>query len=626
MCGFAGEIVFGAGRANLELARRMASQLTHRGPDQEGSFLSPDGRCAIGFRRLAVIDPAGSLQPMSLPDGSLTVAFNGEIYNFQDLRRQLQQDGCPLVTHGDTEVLLHLYARHGEGMLDRLEGMFALALYDARNGRLLLARDRLGEKPLWIAHLGDRVLFASQAKALLEHPQVVRSVNNDVIVTYSQLGYVPSPSSIWRGLEKLPPAHFVSIDQGMQKPVRYWRPEVTQPPASEARQVEQVYHSVIQAVQKRLVSDVPLGALLSGGIDSSIVVALMAKAAGRTGGVRTFTAGFEEELFDERPAAAAVAAHCCTEHTELLVRPQLEGLVDRIVAMYDEPFGDSSAVATHLVCQAAREHVTVALVGDGGDEIFGGYDRYRAMHLAETMRPPAFLGVKVAAALASLVAPQEERSRLRRLVRFSKGLSQPPALQYFLYRSLFEQEQLSRLFTPEFAAQVSLTAGRDWFAELYEAEDWPDEVTRAQNHDLLTYLPDDLLVKSDIASMTCSLELRAPFLAHELVPIGLSLPPQMKFRGRLNKYALRQAFGGLLPEGILARRKQGFGIPLGDWLRRELAATVRERLLDRSFLDRGIFQPLAIRGLVNDHLEGRDDHRHRLWSLLILATWLAKHA
>ena len=625
MCGFAGEFVFGDGRADVDLAQRMAARLAHRGPDEASSYLSSDGRCAIGFCRLAVIDPAGSHQPMTSADRAVTVAFNGEIYNFRDLRRELAASGADFRTQGDTEVLLHLYSRHGEDLLPRLDGMFALAIHDAREASLLLARDRLGEKPLWYAELPDRVIFASEAKALLEHPAVDPALDQQSLAYYQTSGYIPAPRTAWLGVRKLLPGCMLQLDTRSNAPRPYWRLPI-EPARMSRRDARQAVRDALAAsVAARMVSDVPLGALLSGGLDSAIIVALMAQVAGGAGGVRTFTAGFEHASYDERNDARRLAAHCGTDHTELLVRPAPAETLDTLVQMYDEPFADSSALATWLICRAAREHVTVALVGDGGDEAFAGYDRYRAVHLSSSLGPAAYTAVRLAALPARLFAPHQERSRLRRLVRFADGMALPPSQQYLKYRSLFEYTDLPRLFRPEWASEVDLAGPAEWFWELYEQEDVPDEVARCQRHDLLTYLPDDLLVKSDIASMAASLELRTPMLDHRLVSLGLSLPAGMKIAHGRGKAILREAFADMLPPETLRGRKRGFGIPISDWLRGELRDVLVGTLMDASFLRRGIFEPTAVGGLINDHLRGRDDHGHRLWSLLVLARWLDKH-
>ena len=624
MCGFAGEFCFGGGRADVAVARSMARRLAHRGPDESASFVSADGRCAIGFRRLAVIDPEGSHQPMSLPDGSVTVACNGEIYNFRDLRRELTAQGARFLTAGDTEVLLHLYRRDGDDMLRHLVGMFAFALYDARQGRLLLARDRLGQKPLCCARLADRVVFASEAKALSAHPQLSCSVDEDAITSYMTMGYIPAPASGWQGVLKLLPAHKMLLDNDLHPQTPYWSPRAVPLPAKADARRELVREALSEAVAARMVSDVPLGALLSGGLDSAVVVALMCRAAGRAGGVRTFTAGFEDPLFDERPDARRLAEHCGTDHTELLVRPDPAGIVDDVLDRHDEPFGDSSALPTFLICRQARRHVTVALSGDGGDEVFAGYDRYRAVWLADRTGPARYLAARLASHVLRLVAPLEERHPLRRFVRFADALPHPPAVQYFMHRRLFGPADLERLLTDDFLSRVDVEAPARWFCDLYESADLDEEVTYAQRHDMMTYLPDDILVKTDIASMASSLELRSPLLDHRVVNLGLSLPVAEKVDRRQGKLILRRAFSAMLPPEVFRRRKRGFGVPLAQWLRGELLETLRETLLDEGLARRGIFRKQALAGLINDHVSRRCDHRHRLWALLVLARWLGR--
>ena len=627
MCGFAGEFVWSpSGRADVAVAEAMAARLAHRGPDEAGSYASPDGRFAVGFRRLAVIDVAGSHQPMPSADGSAVVAFNGEIYNFRALREELTRAGATLRTAGDTEVLPELYARHGAGMVPALEGMFAFCIWDVRAGEVLLVRDRLGQKPLFYAALADRIVFGSELKAVLAHPLVTAEIDPAAVGYYLLTGYVPAPRTIYRGIRKLPPAHTLEAGSaGMGEPRRYWSlPERTREvsPPDAAGAVAEV---VARAVAERMVADVPLGALLSGGVDSSVVTTLMCRAAGRAGGVKTFTAGFADAGFDERPFAAKVAAHLGTDHRELLVGPgdyNLPELIDRLAGHFDEPFADSSAVPTYLLCRAAAEHVTVALTGDGGDEAFGGYERYRAMRLAETMSPGRYITVKLAAAAAGVFAPHDERNRLRRLVRFAAGLDDVPAEQYLRYRRLFSPADLTALLERDFAASAEAESAAQWFLDLYEQGEYDDEVAYAQRHDILTYLPDDLLVKADMASMASSLELRSPMLDHEVIALGLSLPASCKIRGRRTKAVVADAFGAMLPPAVFRRPKTGFGAPIDRWLREELLAPLRETLLDGPLVERSWMSRPALSRMIDDHLAGAADHRHRLWALLWLGRWL----
>jgi asparagine synthase (glutamine-hydrolysing) len=624
MCGFAGEFLLGPGRANLNVASAMAGRLIHRGPDEEGSYLSPDGRCAIGFRRLSIVDPPLSHQPMASLDGEAVVAFNGEIYNFRDLRTGLQQAGVSLATQGDTEVLPALYQSRGEKMLTELEGMFAFALYDRRAGKLMLARDRLGEKPLWYAMLPDRVLFASEAKALLAHPLLEPQIDPQAVAFYLSLGYVPSPRSIWKNIHKLPPAHYLLIDSKVSQPEQYWQMPLTTAKIPHAEALERTRALLRQSVARRMVADVPLGAMLSGGVDSSITVALMVEAAGKAGGIKTFSAGFEQQGFDERPYARRVAEHLGTEHTELLVSASdAPGLLEDLVRQYDEPFGDSSALALYLICQAARQHVSVALTGDGGDEVFGGYDRYRAMQFTSRMGGIGWATMKVVAALTKLAAPQDERSAARRLVRLSDGLDDVPAMQYFLYRRLFGPGQMAALLERDFAQAATIDQPEQWFAELYEQGEYDDEFAFAQHHDLASYLPDDLLVKSDIASMAHSLELRTPMLDSSLVALGLSMPVNLKAGTLRGKKILHQAFASLLPPEVFRRPKRGFAIPIDSWLCGDLSALLHETLLEGPLVGHSWFARTALEQLINEHQSRQADHRHRLWALLCLGRWLA---
>ncbi|MCK5113601.1 MAG: asparagine synthase (glutamine-hydrolyzing) [Phycisphaerae bacterium] len=629
MCGFAGEFVFGAGEADQLIVGRMGATLTHRGPDEEGTFVSGDRRCAIAFRRLSVIDPPESHQPMTSSDGKTSIAFNGEIYNFRQLREKLSAAGARFRTHGDTEVLLELFRAKGIGALEELVGMFAFAAYDANVHTLTLARDRLGQKPLWYSTLPDRIVFASEPKALLLHPGIDKTPDRSAIAAFCTIGYVPAPSSAWSGIRKLAPgSSLVCSAAGPAEPVRYWTPKIASPSAglSMSDAVDKVRDQLEQAVNMRMVSDVPLGALLSGGVDSAVVVALMSAAAGKTGGVKTFTACFDDPRYNEGPIAKRVAEHCNTDHTELRIAPDPRGMLDWVVDHYDEPFADSSAIPTHLISRAAREHVTVALTGDGGDEAFAGYDRYRAMHMTQNMSVAKYIAITIAAAVARRFASKNERSRRARLVRFAAAIDLPPAVQYFKYRRLFGPDELLEIFSNDFLASgnVDVDAPAEWFCDLYESGGQDDEVANAQLCDLATYLPDDLLVKSDIASMAASLELRAPMLDHRVIELALNLPTETKLNSHRGKLVLREAFAHMLPPGAFDHPKRGFGVPLGDWLRNELRDEMAETLNDPALEKMGLFDKSAMNNLMNAHLAGRRDYSHQLWAMMVLGRWFAK--
>ncbi len=625
MCGFAGEFSQAGHQADVDRVQKMAERLGHRGPDEASEFRSADGRCAIGFRRLCVIDPAGSRQPMTDPDGYATLAFNGEIYNFRRLREQLQGD-YSFRTDGDTEVILAGYLAEGPAFLSQLHGMFALALYDARAQQLLLARDRFGQKPLYYAAVDGKVVFASEAKALM-HPPGQHLPGHKYIPHYLTSGYVDNHRCALDGVRKVPPGSYLFCDPAPQPPKAYWQLSLADAPSQPGDAQAAVRHALRQAVEERLVADVPLGALLSGGIDSAVTVALMRDILGADAPLQTYTAGFAEELYDERPIARRIAEHLNTQHTELLIEPDPEAMLDWVVDHYDEPFADSSAIPTQLICRAARQHVTVALTGDGGDEAFAGYDRYRAMRLGQTMRPSVYFLTRVAGWVARWFAGNEQRSRLRRLARFSEGLGQPPAVAYFIYRRLFSPEDLLILFSDDFLIEheIDVYEPLDEFCNLHGRFEHPSEVTNAQLHDIQHYLPGDLLTKADIASMAHSLELRSPFLDHRVMQLGVSLPTELKIRGKQGKHILRQAFADALPGEVFSQPKRGFGVPLADWLRFDLRDQMADVLTDKRFRERGIFREAAIAGLVNDHVGGVDDHSHRLWALMVLARWLDKH-
>ena len=581
----------------------MRAALVHRGPD-EGST-DAFGPCVLGHQRLKIIDLDTGYQPVSNEDGDVVAVFNGEIYNFLALRDELR--GHTVRGTGDTTVLPHLYEEGGARFVERLHGMFALALWDGGRERLVLARDRLGKKPLLWTRLTDGTLaFASELKALLRVPGLAREIDFDAIDEYLALQYVRGDRTALRGIRKLPPGHVLVAEGDSQLIEPYWRLEPAAPSDHEGEWLERVRATVDAAVRKRLVADVPLGALLSGGIDSSIVVALMAQASSEP--VRTFTVGFSDARYDERAYARAVAQRYGTVHEELAIEEDVAATLPRLAAAYDEPLGDEAAFPTFLIAEQARRHVTVALAGDGGDEAFAGYERYLAHGLADRV-PGAAARIAASALRALPVARREPRSTLFRAARLLDIAAAPPDERYSRLMEVFPLALRRRLWADSGAARpVRLVPPRPGIAGL-------------QLLDVETYLPGDLLLKADTASMAHSLELRSPFLDHEVVALGLALPDSLKTRGRQGKVALRRAFASDLPPRIAQRGKTGFGVPLGRWFRVDL----REAAHDLLSTERGWFRPDEVRRLLDEHESGRADHGHRLWCLLMLELWVREH-
>src|SRR5216684_2220966 len=549
VCGIAG-LYSPAGPPNPELVDAMRAALIHRGPD-EGST-DAFGRCVLGHQRLKVLDLDTGFQPVSNEAGDVVAVFNGEAYNFLLLRDQL--GGHQVRGTGDTPILPHLYEESGPHFVERLHGMFAVALWDAGRERLVLARDRLGKKPLLWTRLPDGTLaFASELKALLRLPQLSREIDLDAVDAYLALQYVPGDGTALRGIHKLAPGHVLVAEGGTERVERYWYPEPAESSAQEGEWLERVRATVGEAVRKRLVADVPLGALLSGGIDSSIVVALMAQASSEP--VRTFTVGFSAERYDERPYAQAVAERYATQHEEIVLEPDAAATLPRLAAAFDEPLGDEAALPLYLICEAARKEVTVALVGDGGDESFAGYERYAAMGLADRVpAPAASIGAHLLRALPA--GRRERRSPAFRAARFLETAAAPRAERYGRLMQVFTLDERAALWTDEAKAEIGALTSPGFLLGPAPARG----IAGLQQLDLDTYLPGDLLPKSDIASMAHSLELRSPLLDHRVVELGLSLPERLKRRGLEGKIALRRAFADDLPPLVAGRGKSGLGV------------------------------------------------------------------
>lgn len=623
MCGIAGILSLSPRtRVTPEPLRTMAGQLVHRGPDDEGYYVDPQGRCGLAFRRLSIIDVAGGRQPLANEDRTVWVIFNGEIYNYRELREQLQRHGHRFATLSDTEVIVHLYEQHGERCFAHLHGMFAVALWDERAGRLLLARDRLGKKPLTYAVLDDRLYFASEAKAVLALPGVPRELDPQSLHRYLLFQYVPAPHSIYRHFRKLPPGTYMTLAAGQspgQGPTAFWRvPRPPSPPGAYRDARQRLGELLTAAVEKRLIADVPLGAFLSGGLDSSIVVGLMRKLG--VSPLRTFSIGFPDPRYDERRYARLAAERFATEHHEHLVTPQAREVLHTLAWHYDEPLADSSAVPTYYLSRWTRQSVTVALTGDGGDEAFAGYDRYRAVQLAHHVgKLPA--GWRAALRIVGQWLPRARPKSLgRKLHRFLTALSLPPARRYLAWMSVFSPETLAAGYQPDFLRQIDFNEPLDWFGGLYDAAPGP-AANQAAYCDFCSYLPFDLLTKVDLASMACGLECRSPFLDHELVEFALSLPLKWRLGRAGGKRILKDWAKDLLPPEILRRDKMGFGVPIGEWFRGELRGLLEAQVLAPDALARRLFRPEWLETLVADHLYGRANHEHALWALLMLEFW-----
>lgn len=621
MCGICG--IFdaeGQGAAQQGLVRRMADSLAHRGPDNDGFLVTP--HCVLGHRRLKIIDlsPLGK-QPMTNEDESVWISFNGEIYNYLELRPELVQRGHHFRSNSDTEVMLHLYEDEGEDFLQRLNGMFALSLWDARRGRLILARDRFGKKPMYYYNDGRRLLFGSELKALLADPGVPRELDHDALSLYLSLGYIPCPATIFKNIFKLPPASFLVVERDgegrvrLRGPQRYWnlqyRPDEK---LTEAECIPRIRELIRDAVRIRMFSDVPLGAFLSGGVDSSTVVAAMAEVSGRP--VETFSIGFDESSFDELPYAEMVAKQFGTNHHTFRCTPNALEVLPTLVHHYDEPFADSSAIPTYYVSKIARQQVTVALSGDGGDEVFAGYTRYdKAMQRRQWAR--FFPEPLIAAGFRLATEMYPVGSRGWGILHRN---SLPPLASYMADVSIFQPREKRALL----AAAWSGPSNGDIFAmarDIAARTGSKEFLSQMQYVDEMLYLPDDILVKVDRASMAVSLETRAPLLDYRLAEFLATVPAKLRYRNGEKKYLLKKAVENILPAEILYRQKMGFGVPLKHWFRKEAADFARDVLLAQPARERGLFQPEEIRLCLDRHARGRRDFSGKLWALLFFELW-----
>jgi asparagine synthase (glutamine-hydrolysing) len=621
MCGIAGKFNFDRTRpVDRHLLTAMTSVVAHRGPDADGFFVGAG--IGLGHRRLSIIDLSTGDQPLTNEDHTIWVVFNGEIYNFSEIRTELQSLGHRFRTGTDTEVIVHGYEQWGDRVVDRFRGMFAFALWDERTRRLLLVRDRIGVKPLYYCATPSGLTFGSEIKSLLEDPDVPRDWSAEGLDAYLTLQYVPCPQTIYRAVWKLPPGHLLIAEGGRVSVKRYWDLIFTGDgqAAREEEYLEQLDALVDESVRLRLVSDVPLGAFLSGGIDSSAVVAAMAgTGAGR---VVTTTVGFDEQGFNELDHARTVAQHLGVEQHETIVRPDIADLLPKLVWHFDEPFADSSAVPTYYVSRAAREHVTVALSGDGGDELWAGYARHRVEGWEQTARRwLGPIGGTIAGRLAGGLPLGVKGARSLR------HLALPPADAYARKHAygLFESDARSALYSHDFATEVRNADPFAGFRLAYHSCSSKDPLDRALYVDVKTYLADDIMTKVDRMSMAVSLEAREPLLDHKLLEFAASVPTCLKLKNGRSKYLLRRLLERRIPPAIVDRPKHGFEAPTGAWLRGPLAPLVDSLLSDGRLRARGIFDDRAVAGLWHQHRAGRQDHRHRLWSLVMLELWFRQY-
>jgi asparagine synthase (glutamine-hydrolysing) len=618
MCGIAGKVSL-RGDVPAGVVEEMCARQVHRGPDSRGIHRS--NGVALGIQRLRIIDLETGDQPIYNEDRSVAVVLNGEIYNFRELRSELERRGHSFYTRTDTEVIAHLYEERGPDLVKELNGMFSLAVWDERRRRLLLVRDRVGKKPLFYAEGDGWLSFASELPALMADPDVRAEIDPSSIDCYLAYGYIPAPWSIWRDVRKLRPAHTLVWENGSTTTERYWRLDYSRKRTEDRNQLEEELRERLgAAVRRRMIADVPLGAFLSGGVDSSIVVSEMAAASPQP--VRTYSIGFEEEEYNELPRARLIAERFATDHHEFVVKPDAIELVPRLVRHYGEPYGDSSAIPSFYLAELTRRHVTVALNGDGGDESFAGYLRHVANSLtAHLDQVPAPLRRGVAALGRALPRRAGSKSLLSRAQRLLVTADADSMERYRRHVSVFNDAERAELLDPDFRASLDQARAPGVIAAPWRAASGSSMLDRLLEVDVNTYLPDDLLVKVDIATMAHSLEARSPLLDPQVMEFAASLPPREKASLGRKKLLLRRAYRGRVPDSILDGAKRGFAVPLGAWFRGDLQGYARELLLDRATLDRGYLNESAVRSILDTHAAGHGDRSLQLWSLVMLESW-----
>lgn len=621
MCGICGIVQLGDNfDIRRETLQRMNDVIHHRGPDDEGFYVSPTA--ALAMRRLSIIDLQSGHQPIQNEDGTVQIVFNGEIYNYQKFRKTLEEAGHRFYTNSDTEVIVHGYEEYGTHVVQHLRGMFAFAIWDVNNETLFIVRDRPGIKPLHYYHDDEKFLFGSEIKSILQCERVPREVNPEALDRFLTFEYIFSPETIFKNIHKLPPGHFLLLHKGETRIEQYWDnlPSV-QEVHEEEYYAQHLAELLEESVKMRLISDVPLGALLSGGIDSSTIVGFMAKHSSKP--VKTFSIGFEDQSYNELEYARTVSKHFNTEHYEFIIKPDAVDLVEKLVKNLDEPFGDFSIFPTYLVSKMAREYVTVALSGDGGDELFAGYDTYIADWVARSyQKVPAVIRKQVLPKLLSFVPPSSKKKGLiNRTKRFVEGTLLPSELMHTRWMIFLQDQEKRRLYSNTLLDAFEQGNSYKYIQKYFDRSNGASPLARQEYVDIKTYLTDDILVKVDRMSMAPSLEARVPFLDHKVMEFAATIPTCLKLKGLTTKYILKKAVSDLLPEKILTRGKEGFSIPIKNWIMQELRPLLLDTLSEERIRKRGYFQPHYIQHLVQEHLNAKENHSHRLWALMVFEIW-----
>ncbi len=618
MCGICGRVEFGKKKAvDKELLGKMCDAVKHRGPDDVGFYFG--NFVGLGHRRLSIIDLDAGHQPISNEDGTLCIVFNGEIYNFVELKKTLVKKGHIFKTDSDTEVILHAYEEYGEKSLSMFIGMFAFAIWDDRKEELFIARDRLGQKPLHYAIYDGKFVFASEIKSILEDKSFPKKVHLNSLHDYLTYQYVPHPYSIFEGVMKLPPGCFMTLRNGKIKIEKYWELSFANKiTLSENEACERLWDLLTDATRIRLRSDVPLGVFLSGGLDSSIIAYIMSELLDRP--VKTFSIGFEEEKFNELNHARKVANIIGAEHHEFTVKPDALDILPKLVWHYNEPFADPSALPTYYVSKITRQNVTVALNGDAGDENFAGYRRYAAHKTAALFQKiPKLLREDIP--MSAFGLKNADGYLTGKLRRFIEGHSASPAFRHVQWFSIFDNLMKEKYYTAAFKSAVQNRNSYSLMGEFFDNSDASDVIDKALYVDTMTYLPDDLLVKVDVATMANSLEARSPFIDHRVMEFSASISPNLKLKGKTSKYILKKMAEGKLPKDITNRSKMGFRLPVDEWFRGELKEYSQDMLLSKKHRERGYFSGKKIEEMLNEHITGKFNHGYRLWSLLNLEIW-----